>query len=111
MSYAEKGTKSTTEISVNGDVIDFKGKNIVDEMQLDGKSLGKLTYNNELGHIDANALNALIESFIEAGHQSPGRLDELVYGKSITDSCVSWERTNELLHTLSAAIRERRALH
>lgn len=65
MSYAEKGTKSTTEISVNGDVIDFKGKNIVDEMQLDGKSLGKLTYNNELGHIDANALNALIESFIE----------------------------------------------
>ena len=53
----------------------------------------------------------MIESFIEAGHQSPGRLDELVYGKSITDSCVSWERTNELLHTLSAAIRERRALH
>ena len=53
----------------------------------------------------------MVESFIEAGHQSPGRLDELVYGKSITDSCVSWERTNELLHTLSAAIRERRALH
>ncbi len=61
----KKGTKSTTEISVNGDVIDFKGKNIVDEVLLDGKSLGKLTYNNELNHIDANALNALIEGFIE----------------------------------------------
>lgn len=52
----------------------------------------------------------MMESFIEAGNQSPAPLDSLVYGRSITDRCISWERTNELLHTLAAAIRERRTL-
>ncbi|WP_018143383.1 3-deoxy-7-phosphoheptulonate synthase [Alloscardovia criceti] len=53
----------------------------------------------------------MMESFIEAGNQSPAPLSELVYGKSITDRCISWERTDELLHTLSAAVRQRRALN
>lgn len=81
------------------------GKNEVREAQVVEEIAARLAAGEQ------GISGVMIESFIEAGHQSPGRLDELVYGKSITDSCVSWERTNELLHTLSAAIRERRALH
>ncbi|NMN00196.1 phospho-2-dehydro-3-deoxyheptonate aldolase [Bifidobacterium sp. DSM 109958] len=52
----------------------------------------------------------MMESFIEAGNQKPAPLDQLVYGKSITDACVPWDRTNELLHTLADAVDARRAL-
>lgn len=42
----------------------------------------------------------LIESYIEDGNQSP---DGNVYGKSITDACLGWDKTRELI--LSVAER------
>ncbi|GAA1729691.1 3-deoxy-7-phosphoheptulonate synthase [Isoptericola hypogeus] len=50
----------------------------------------------------------MMESFLVAGAQKPGPLDSLVYGQSVTDSCVDWDTTAELLGTLAAAVRERR---
>lgn len=55
-------------------------------------------------------LGVMMESFLKGGHQKPAPLDQLVYGQSVTDSCVPWERTEELLHTLADAIDARRAL-
>ena len=52
----------------------------------------------------------MMESFLEAGNQKPAPLDQLVYGRSITDACVPWDRTAELLHTLADAVDARRAL-
>ena len=52
----------------------------------------------------------MMESFLKGGHQKPAPLDQLVYGQSVTDSCVPWERTEELLHTLADAIDTRHAL-
>ena len=52
----------------------------------------------------------MMESFLKGGHQKPAPLDQLVYGQSVTDSCVPWERTEELLHTLADAIDARHAL-
>lgn len=40
-------------------------------------------------------LGAMIESHLVEGSQSIGR--ELVYGQSITDGCIGWEKTEELL--------------
>ena len=51
----------------------------------------------------------MMESFLVGGHQKPAPLDQLVYGQSVTDSCVPWERTNELLHTLADAVAARRS--
>ncbi|MDD6373161.1 MAG: 3-deoxy-7-phosphoheptulonate synthase [Bifidobacteriaceae bacterium] len=51
----------------------------------------------------------MMESFIEGGHQDPDRLENLVYGKSITDRCIAWPRTEELLRGLASAVRMRRA--
>ncbi len=50
----------------------------------------------------------MLESFIEAGAQKPGPLDSLVYGKSVTDKCMDWGTTAELLEVLAAAVRSRR---
>ena len=61
-SVVQKGTKGTSDISLNGDFLNLKGENTVDSRVIDGKDFGKLTYNVELNHIEANAINALIEA-------------------------------------------------
>lgn len=52
----------------------------------------------------------MIESFLEGGRQelTLGRSGELTYGQSITDACVDWPTTAELLTELAAAVRARR---
>ncbi|MCI1983365.1 MAG: 3-deoxy-7-phosphoheptulonate synthase [Bifidobacteriaceae bacterium] len=50
----------------------------------------------------------MMESFLVAGNQNPAPLDTLVYGKSVTDRCLSWERTEQLLHELNDAMDARR---
>lgn len=55
-------------------------------------------------------LGVMMESFLKGGHQKPAPLGQLVYGQSITDSCVPWDRTEQLLHTLADAVTARRAL-
>ena len=54
-SIIEKGLKATSDISLNGDFVNFKSENTLDSVIIDGKDLGKLTYNGELNHIEANA--------------------------------------------------------
>ncbi len=50
----------------------------------------------------------MMESFIEGGNQPAAPLDQLVYGKSITDRCLSWNDTERLLRTLAEAVAARR---
>ena len=61
-SLIEKGLKATSDISLNGDFVNLKSESAVDSIVIDGKDFGKLTYNSELNHIEANAVNALIEA-------------------------------------------------
>ncbi|MFP4331589.1 MAG: 3-deoxy-7-phosphoheptulonate synthase [Alkalispirochaetaceae bacterium] len=39
----------------------------------------------------------MLESNLLPGRQNPAPLEQLEYGKSITDSCIGWEETEELL--------------
>ena len=55
---------------------------------------------------DAGVTGLMMESFLVEGSQQLG--GELVYGQSITDRCLSWETTAELLDALAAAVRARR---
>jgi 3-deoxy-7-phosphoheptulonate synthase len=50
----------------------------------------------------------MIESFLEEGRQDVRPGQEPVFGKSITDACLGWERTVAALRDLAAAARERR---
>jgi 3-deoxy-7-phosphoheptulonate synthase len=54
----------------------------------------------------------MVESHLVAGAQkfSPGKDDpgQLVYGQSITDGCIGWDDSVEVLHELAAAVKARR---
>ena len=50
----------------------------------------------------------MMESFIEGGNQPAAPLDQLVYGRSITDKCISWADTETLLRELAQAVAVRR---
>jgi 3-deoxy-7-phosphoheptulonate synthase len=58
---------------------------------------------------DRRIIGAMIESHLVAGRQDvvPGR--PLNYGQSITDACIGWDDTIELLRLLAGASRKRRA--
>ena len=55
----------------------------------------------------------MVESHLQAGAQkfTPGKDDasQLEYGRSITDACLGWEHSLELLEVLSQAVATRRA--
>lgn len=55
-------------------------------------------------------LGVMVESHLIEGNQKviPGQ--PLTYGQSITDACIDWEHTVELLEALAQAVRERRNL-
>ncbi|MGA1597491.1 MAG: 3-deoxy-7-phosphoheptulonate synthase [bacterium] len=44
----------------------------------------------------------MIESHLVEGQQKCTNPEDLLYGQSITDACVGWEETVELLHTLAS---------
>jgi 3-deoxy-7-phosphoheptulonate synthase len=51
----------------------------------------------------------MLESFLEDGREDYAPDAELTYGRSITDACMSWERTTPIFDELAAAVRERRS--
>jgi 3-deoxy-7-phosphoheptulonate synthase len=55
----------------------------------------------------------MVESHLQAGAQkfTPGKDDAsaLAYGQSITDACLGWDSSLELLETLSQAVQARRS--
>ncbi|RYQ70349.1 3-deoxy-7-phosphoheptulonate synthase [Bifidobacterium pseudolongum] len=54
-------------------------------------------------------LGIMMESFLVGGHQDLAPLDQLVYGQSVTDACVPWDRTEQVLRKLADAVATRRA--
>ncbi len=54
-------------------------------------------------------VGVMMESFLVEGRQDLIDGQDLVYGQSITDSCMSWETTVDVLHRLAEAVRARRA--
>ena len=53
-------------------------------------------------------MGVMVESHLKEGRQDlvPGKT--LEYGQSITDGCLGWERSVELLDMLAASVRDRR---
>jgi 3-deoxy-7-phosphoheptulonate synthase len=61
---------------------------------------------------DGRIVGVMIESFLVEGRQDHDPADPdrpLVYGQSITDGCIGWEQTVEVLDGLASAVRARRA--
>ncbi|MEX0607660.1 MAG: 3-deoxy-7-phosphoheptulonate synthase, partial [Halofilum sp. (in: g-proteobacteria)] len=63
---------------------------------------------HQIGRGDGRIFGMMLESHLVEGNQSLG--GDLVYGQSVTDACMGWERTEPLLHEIAAAVRERRTV-
>jgi 3-deoxy-7-phosphoheptulonate synthase len=64
----------------------------------------------QIAHGNRAIVGTMLESFLVHGRQDleaagPG---PLTYGQSITDACLGWERTVEVLEGLAGAVRDRR---
>lgn len=63
---------------------------------------------NQIVHGNKSLVGVMIESNIEAGNQKiPADLSELKYGCSVTDACIDWETTAQMLRTADAELRGR----
>jgi 3-deoxy-7-phosphoheptulonate synthase len=54
-----------------------------------------------------NIFGIMLESNLLEGKQDISNKDNLVYGKSITDACIGWNETEELIRLLSNASKSR----
>lgn len=59
---------------------------------------------------EQSIIGVMLESHLVAGNQKQVPGQPLVYGQSITDACMAWDETEELLEGLAEAVRKRRAL-
>ena len=53
-------------------------------------------------------IGVMIESNLKEGKQSLTASQNLEYGKSITDACINWTTTSEVLQKLSDVVSEKR---
>ncbi|PCI20627.1 MAG: 3-deoxy-7-phosphoheptulonate synthase [Piscirickettsiaceae bacterium] len=62
----------------------------------------------QIANGDMRISGVMIESHLVAGRQDQVDGQELVYGQSITDACIDWNSSVELLEELATAVRTRR---
>jgi 3-deoxy-7-phosphoheptulonate synthase len=62
----------------------------------------------QLAQGDARIMGVMVESHLNEGRQEHSPGSALDYGKSITDACLGWDDSVELLNDLAAAVRARR---
>ncbi len=63
---------------------------------------------NQLSAGDARIIGVMVESHLNEGRQEHRPGCELAYGQSITDACLGWQDTVELLEKLALSVRVRR---
>jgi 3-deoxy-7-phosphoheptulonate synthase len=56
-------------------------------------------------------VGVMLESFLLAGRQDLNAGKALTYGQSVTDACMSWEQTLDVLERLAHAVKSRRQAH
>lgn len=64
----------------------------------------------QIGSGDRRIVGVMVESHLVAGRQDLIHGQPLTYGQSVTDGCISWEDSIEVLNDLAAGIRRRRQL-
>ncbi|MCR4842565.1 MAG: 3-deoxy-7-phosphoheptulonate synthase [Eubacterium sp.] len=73
------------------------GKRFLEQIRISKDVLNSCRVSKEIKSI---VKGLMIESYIEDGNQS---IDEGTYGKSITDPCLGWEKSERLIHELADA--------
>jgi 3-deoxy-7-phosphoheptulonate synthase len=63
---------------------------------------------NQVSEGDERIIGVMVESHLKEGRQEHSLGSALEYGKSITDACLGWEDSVQLLELLSSSVRLRR---
>ena len=71
------------------------GKKYMEQIRIAKEVLHSMRHNDGINRI---VKGLMIESYIEDGAQGPG---ECTYGKSITDPCLGWEKTERLIYDIA----------
>ena len=61
----------------------------------------------QLADGESQIFGVMIESNLTAGNQKIGSKQDMVYGQSVTDACISWEDTEACLANLANASSQR----
>ena len=74
------------------------GKKYLEQIRITKDILYSISHNNDIKKL---VKGLMIESYIEDGAQKIG---ENIYGKSITDPCLGWEKTERLIYDIAEAL-------
>ncbi|MDE0854228.1 MAG: 3-deoxy-7-phosphoheptulonate synthase [Nevskia sp.] len=58
---------------------------------------------------DRRIIGVMVESHLVEGRQEIGPREQMVYGQSITDACIHWDDTIDLLRGLAGSVAQRQA--
>ena len=94
--YAESGLKNPAIVVDTNH--SNSGKNPFEQVRIAKEVLHSMRHNKDIGKM---VKGLMIESYIEDGAQKVG---ENVYGKSITDPCLGWEKTERLIYDLAEVL-------
>lgn len=75
------------------------GKKYLEQIRIAKDVIYSINHNND---IKSMVKGLMIESYIEDGCQS---VNENVYGKSITDPCLGWEKTEKLIYDIADSLK------
>jgi len=87
----------------NGLIVDCSHANSHKTYKRQRQALFDIADQIQLG--DTSIVGVMLESFIKEGRQSIGAAGGLKYGTSLTDSCVGWDETEELIGRLVEAVK------
>lgn len=71
------------------------GKKYLEQIRIAKEVLHSTRHNDDVKKL---VKGLMIESYLEDGCQ---RLDEGIYGKSITDPCIGWNKTEKLIYEIA----------
>ncbi len=74
------------------------GKKYLEQPRIAKEVLHSMRHNNDIKNM---VKGLMIESYIEDGAQKIG---EYIYGKSITDPCLGWEKTEKLIYDIADVV-------
>ena len=63
---------------------------------------------HQLAGGDRRIIGVMVESHLREGRQEVGPRETLGYGQSVTDACLGWDDTAELLNGLAGSVAQRR---
>ena len=106
--YASEYVKEATEALKNANLpprlmVDCSHGNSMKDHQRQASVVDSLAL--QISHGATEICGVMLESNLVAGKQSYQRGDDLVYGQSITDACISWNETVPLIDKLALAVR------